>query len=232
MHLSEVGELAAQSQAIVADQLDLAMLLGVEAYQADNNYKTRSALLQLNQIHPHLSHIFSGYSASVECVAYSPDGKTMASGYSDGAIILWDIASGQPVGSPLGDDNARHTKGVISLAFSPDGKLLASGGYDERIILWDLESWQGQRLPAYYNYIHSLSFSPDGKILASGNSGFTIDLWDVASQQQIGEPLKGHKNALYTAPLSARMVRSWPAAVRTRPSGFGMWPVSSRWANR
>jgi WD40 repeat protein len=73
-----------------------------------------------------------GHSGSVYSVAFSPDGKTLASGSLDDTIRLWDVESGQQIGEPL----RGHTSSVNSVAFSPDGKILASGSSDGTIRLW------------------------------------------------------------------------------------------------
>ena len=68
-------------------------------------------------------------------VAFSPDGKTLASGSMDDSIKLWDVASGKNTATLKGHDND-----VYSVAFSPDGKTLASGSIDQTIKLWDVAS--------------------------------------------------------------------------------------------
>ena len=72
-------------------------------------------------------------------VAFSPDGKTLASASSDKTVILWDVASRKPLGEPL----KGHQSAVLSVAFSPDGKTLASASADRTVILWDVDvaSW-------------------------------------------------------------------------------------------
>src|SRR4051812_44035165 len=70
---------------------------------------------------------------STSRVAFSPDGKTLASAGPGKAIVLWDVATGKERASLQG-----HQKTVISVAFSPDGKKLASGSEDRTVKLWDV----------------------------------------------------------------------------------------------
>jgi len=77
-----------------------------------------------------------GHADGVHVVAYSPDGKTLASGSYDGTMKLWEVGSGKELSMIKG-----HVAPVWSVAYSPDGKTLASGGYDEKtkrgvITLW------------------------------------------------------------------------------------------------
>ncbi|KAE8357360.1 WD40-repeat-containing domain protein [Aspergillus caelatus] len=104
--------------------------------------------------------MLEGHLGSVFSVAFSPEGRLLASGSDDNTIRLWDPATGA-----LQQTLESHSRSVRSVAFSPNGQLLASGSLDKTIRLWDPVT------------VRSVAFSLDGRLLASSSNDATIRLW-------------------------------------------------------
>src|SRR6187200_1550308 len=96
-------------------------------------------LLPLSAQEPKPKATFEGHTNFVRSLAYSPDGKTLASGSEDETIKLWDVKTKKEQATLKG-----HAAGVWSVTYSPDGKTLASGSKDGTIKLWDVKTKKEQ----------------------------------------------------------------------------------------
>jgi WD40 repeat protein len=117
----------------------------------------------------------TGHTSFVKSIAFSPDGKILASASKDQTVKLWETASGRQLFTLTQPDE------VWAVAFSPDGKTLATGGRDNTVRLWDARAGVELRtLRGHEGPVHAVAFSPDGKTLASGAWDKTIKLWHLA----------------------------------------------------
>ncbi len=135
--------------------------------------------------------VMTGHTDAVCSVAFSPDGKTLATGSGDKSVRLWDVASHRQIGSPL----TGHTdEASSSVAFSPDGKTLATASGDKTVRLWDVASHRqiGSPSPATPTTSSRWRSARTARPWPPAATTSTVRLWDVASHRQVGSPLTGH----------------------------------------
>jgi WD40 repeat protein len=211
------AQLTLQSANQLTSAPDAALLLAVEANRLATTAEARNSLLRAMVYNPHTVSFLPGYIAYANSVAFSPDGKTLASGgcgqvnssgnCTQGELQLWNVATHRQIGASLVGHISQQ---VNSVAFSPDGKTVASGGCAQldlsdnctqgEIQLWNVATHKqlGAPLTGHTSEVYSVAFSPDGKTLAAGGCAIIsclqgeLQLWNVTTHKQLGPPLSGH----------------------------------------
>ncbi|MDZ8055156.1 MAG: NB-ARC domain-containing protein [Aulosira sp. ZfuVER01] len=141
--------------------------------------------------------VFTDILATIFSVAFSPDGKILATGDANGEIRLWQIEDGQQILICKG-----HTGFVRSVAFSPDGQILASGSVDQTVKLWSVKDGKCiQTLQGHSDRIESIAYSPDGQLLVSGSVDQSLRIWSVNDGKCL-QVLLGHAHTIWSVAFS------------------------------
>ncbi len=140
---------------------------------------------------------------SCKVLAFSPDGKTLATGSTDNNVRLWDLASGELKRTIPAPCNPGLTFLIRCLSYSPDGTLLATNGEARGSInVWNTSTGKLQNtLAAEGQDSTSTAFSPDGKLLAAGSLDLAVRVWDVTTGKQV-QKLQGHTETVWIAAFS------------------------------
>jgi tetratricopeptide (TPR) repeat protein len=156
------------------------------------------------------------HGGEVLALVFSPDGKTLLTGCSDGAGRLWDVATGE-LRLAL-----KHQGAVVAAAFSPDGQTFVTGSWDGAARVWKTATGELACPPlAHQGKVLAVAFSPDGHTVLTGSEDWTARLWDATTGQPIGPPLR-HQDQVRSVAFRS----DGRAAVTAGDDRAGrLWPV-------
>jgi len=183
-----------------------------------------------------LGQNLKGHADDVTTLAFSPDGRRLASGAggywsSDNTVRLWDVRTQLQVGRPL----VGHRSAVRALAFRPDGRTIVSAGGDKErndysLRQWDVETGRplGAPMEGHATTVLALAFSADGRLILSGGSEGRLRVWVAATGQPAGPPMPSLDKSITHIAVSPD---NWQIVTAGAGDRLLVWPGPAAWAS-
>jgi WD40 repeat protein len=156
-------------------------------------------------------------------LAFSPNGKLLASVGGGGAVQLWNPESGEERARFTARPMWNHgSNGLYCLAFSPDGRMIAAGGLNNAVTFWDLVSGREVQVFHAQESVRNLAFSPDGRLLATGLEN-EAQLWNLGTGKllyKLAQPTNGSKRQFSTQPVPVTFTSNGQTLFVGYPSGI------------
>jgi WD40 repeat protein len=201
---SKARELAGFSTESLSEDPEKSTLLGMQAVNATLRFgqppvrAAEEALIQA-LLSTQVRTTLRGHSDYVGDVAFSPDGKRLATSSGDHTAKVWDTESGKELLTLRG-----HSETVSGVAFSPDGKRLATSSFDQTARIWDVGTGKEVlTLRGHWSLVYGVAYSPDGKHLATASLD-TAKVWDAESGKEL-LTLRGSANSVAFSPDGKRL---------------------------
>ncbi len=131
------------------------------------------------------------HDGGVQGLAWSPDGRLLATAGTTHDAVLWDAVTGAAWATLHG-----HTDVIHAVAFAPDGQSVGTASSDDTARIWNVDGGTPIRKLVHAKAVEALAWRPDGQVLATGGKGGTLTLWDVGAGYVSGPIRKAHGDTL------------------------------------